>query len=274
MLSKLMNPNRTRHAFRAILFVFLVYTLSACNADTPTGPTVNIGPAGSTGPVVEIPGVVNNTNFVARESFSFQVNVPRNRLRLDAVNGDITITGNHGAGGMTVAGERRVESESQADADEKLRQLEVQVLEMADEVLVETSQPDNTGGRNYVVDYIVTVPTNTEAFVENINGNVSVMDITGSTTVHLVNGQIDGRLTLPPDGFIDLMATNGTIDLAIPRNTSASFSATLSNGSIEIENLALQGETRTPNSLQGILGDGRGRIELLTVNGNIRISGF
>jgi DUF4097 and DUF4098 domain-containing protein YvlB len=217
--------------------------------------------------------VVGNTNFVARESFSFQV-VPRNRLILNGINGNVTITGSPGTGGVTVAGERRVESESQADADEQLRQLEVQVLDTADEVLVETSQPDSTGGRNYVIDYNVTVPVNTEVFVENTNGHVSVMDITRSTTVHLVNGQIDGRVSLPRDGWIDWMTTNGTIDLAVPRNTSASFSATVSNGSIGVDNLSLQSETRTPNSLQGTLGDGRGRIELSTVNGNISVSGF
>jgi hypothetical protein len=261
---------------RTILFVSIVYTLAACNADTPTGPTVNMGnggPTGSTGPVVEIPDIVSNTNFVARESFSFQV-APRNRLSLNGINGTVTVTGSTGAGFVTVAGQRRVESESQSDADEQLQRLEVQVLEMADEILVETTQPDNTGGRNYVVDYVVTAPAETELFVDNTNGHVLVMDIARSATVQLLNGRIDGRFSLPRDGWIDLMTTNGTIELAVPRNTSASLSATVSNGSIAVENLALQGENRTPNSLQATLGNGRGRIELLTVNGNISVSGF
>ena len=67
---------------------------------------------------------------------------------------------------------------------------------------------------------------------------------------------------------------NGSIQLSIPQNTSAEFSATVTIGDISVSNLVLQNQESTPNSLRGTLGAGQGTISLSTVNGNIRVTGF
>ncbi len=103
---------------------------------------------------------------------------------------------------------------------------------------------------------------------------VTIREMIASTYVELVNGQIAGKVDLPHDGMIDLTTVNGAVALDIPHNTSADFSAGVSNGRIELSNPTLRSEERTTTSLQGRLGDGRGMITLRTVNGDIGVRGY
>jgi DUF4097 and DUF4098 domain-containing protein YvlB len=160
------------------------------------------------------------------------------------------------------------------DAQTHLQQLQVQVSELANEVLVETIQPQESQGRNYAVDYRITLPRNFEVFIESTNGDVKVRDMLASAHVDLTNGSIEGKVDLPRDGTVDFATVNGAIALAIPHNTSADFSASVSHGNIELSNLTLQRENRTSSSLQGRLGDGRGMITLRTTNGDISVTGY
>jgi hypothetical protein len=89
-----------------------------------------------------------------------------------------------------------------------------------------------------------------------------------------VNGSIDAEVALPLNGTIDIAVLHGNINLDIPQNTSATFSAGLLEGSIQLINLELRNEVRTPRSLTGILGDGQGDIWLETETGNIIVTGF
>ena len=110
--------------------------------------------------------------------------------------------------------------------------------------------------------------------VSNVNGNLNLTDVVGSTSVSLVNGQIDAKVTLTINGTTDLSTVNGNVNLDIPVNTSANFSANLTNGNITVSNLVLQNPVSSPTSLSGRFGDGQGTISLGTVNGNIVVTGF
>ena len=238
-------------------------------------------------------GNVKNTDFVAEESFSFEVDVKdHTRLRLEAINGNVIITGLSESDSVMITGEKRVGSESMRDAEEHLQKLEVRVTDLASEVFVKTIQPDQTYGRSYVVDYTITLPKSLQVLadnvngtvridsinnlvsVDNVNGQVILNEIFGSAFVNLANGQIEGKVTLPLAGTADMSTTNGSIELDIPHSTSAEFSASVTHGIITISNLVLQNEVRTPTSRSGTLGDGQGTISLSTVNGNISVSGF
>jgi hypothetical protein len=76
------------------------------------------------------------------------------------------------------------------------------------------------------------------------------------------------------NGEIRFSGTNGDLDLSIPASTSAEFSAFADNGTISSSNLVIKDREQTGDSLTGTLGDGEGIIELLTVNGNIRVVGI
>jgi hypothetical protein len=234
-----------------------------------------------------------NTDFEAEESFSFEVGAGnRSQLRLEGVNSEISIIGISGVNSVTITGTKRVGSDSIQDAQEHLQELDVNVQGLANEVFIKTIQPQDTGGRNYVVIYTITLPKNwkiqlanvngivtidsvgNNVNVNNVNGNVTLMEIVGSTLVNLVNGIIESEVTLPINGTIDLSTVNGNINLAIPANTSAEFSARAAMGSISTSNLVFQNEVKTSTSLRGTLGNGQGTMSLDTGTGNITVSGF
>jgi len=269
---------KTINSLRYFLALFLLVSLNACESDTIFNSNNEN---------------VDNTNFVAKESFNFEVDVKNHtQMRFDAINGNVEIVGSASATSVTITGERRVGSESTADAEEYLQKLEVRVTETTSIVFVETIQPDKTHGRNFVVDYKITLPENLEldadningnmtienikndVDVDNINGNIDLKDIVGNTSADVVNGRIRAKVTMPQGGNIDIGTVNGNIELEIPQNTSADFSANVTNGAIEVSNLTLHNEVATRSSLQGTLGNGEGTIKTNTVNGNIKTTGF
>lgn len=236
---------------------------------------------------------VDNTNFFAERSFSYQVDVvDHSQLSLEAINGNIKITGMSESDSVIITGIRRVGSESTQDAEEHLQFLEVSVEDLGNKILVKTIQPKKSYGRSYQVNYTITLPKDLEILVINVNGSVTVDsidsdvivsnvngtitldEIYGSAFVSLINGGIDGEITMPQDGMIEMSLVNGNIHLNIPVSTSAVFTAGVTNGYITLSNLTLQNQIVTSSSLSGTLGDGKGTVSLITVNGNISVLGF
>ena len=259
-------------------------------------------------------GSGNNDQVFINEPFFSEVSVQdHDLLRIEAINGSIEINGNPAANSVIIEGEKRVGADSLADAVEHLAELEVRVTDLGTEVLVETIQPRLSGGRNYEVDYRITVPENFEVlanqvngsvfvdtldspvFVNNVNGDVDLVEILGSTRVNVVNGRIISEVTLPlngsiglktvngsinsevrllSDGTVDITVLQGSVNLDIPQDTSATFAAGVTNGNINLSKLVLQDEVRTSRTLTGTLGDGKGDIQVETENGNITVTGF
>ena len=213
-------------------------------------------------------------------------------IRLEGVNGEIEITGRSDADAVTVTADVGVGSDSFEDAQAGLDKTQVQVTKTTDEILIQTVHPQSTQGRQYVVDYVITLPDDLSVAVNSVNGHVAVTgienvtdvelqngnvrlsNIVGDATVSLVNGSVDGTVALPPNGEIRLTTVNGSLDLQIPRSTSAELSATVVNGTIFWDNLDLMGIQQTRQSLTGTLGDGAGLIELETTNGDIEVVGL
>lgn len=236
---------------------------------------------------------VNNTDFVASETFEYSVIVDQHTgLSLDAINGSISITGIPGIGSVTISGVKKVGSESLEDAQEYLQFLEVMVEDQITNVDVSTEQPANPNGRSFIVDYVIRVPDNFIVSVnavnglitiaainnnlnlQNANGQILLSDIHGGVAATLSNGQIAGNVILPVNGLISLSVANGDIDLSIPDNTSAYFSASVANGIIYISNLILHGEESGATHVTGTLGDGSGNINLSVANGTINVAGY
>ena len=261
----------------SIIFVFFTsIILSSCSSDDD-----------------DVVSLVSNTNFEAVESFSVVVPVVNHTLfTLIGVNGEINISGDAAVNSVTITGTKRVLSESVEDAQAHLQDLTVNVQDLLDEIRVETIQPANTGGRSYIVDYTVTLPSfltnnvtnlngivtldsiDNDVVVLNMNGSATLMNITGNVSANILNGQIQGAITLPLNGAIDMTTLNGDIIVEIPANTSAVLSASVNVGTITTQNLVLQDVVSTPTFLSGTLGSGQGTIKLETKQvGDITLTG-
>lgn len=235
------------------------------------------------------------TRFEETEPFSFEITIGnQDQFNLLGENGEITITGDSGATSVMVTGIKRVQSSiSSQDANDHLQNLAINWESVANDITVETVQPADSSERNYAVDYTITLPKyfkiqvnsanaivtldsiDNDVAVNIANAEVTLRNIHGSAMVILANGTIDGEVVLPLQGTIELkVATGGDIHLAIPSNTSATFSATTLAGNINVSsNLVLQDEVTTATSLSGTLGNGDGEISLGTM-GDISVSGF
>ena len=236
---------------------------------------------------------ISNTDFRAEESYTFKTAVLNHtRLRLEAVNGNIFIKGVTDFDSIIAVCEKYVGSESMEDAEEHLQKLGVNVQDLDNEIYIKTIQPQESHGRDYVVNYEILIPDNLEicivnmngvvtvdsihqnVSVENANGQIILNEISGSVLGNVLNGYIESTVILPTDGTLILSTLNGGIRLNIPQNTSAEFSASVILGYISISNLDLQNEVKSNNTLTGTLNNGQGTISLSTINGNIYVSGF
>ena len=264
-----------------------------------------------TGCFIVDPSSVNNTNHEARESFEYEIDIGSQSLfRISGINGRIDIAGKVGLSQVRVWGEKIVRSDSDTDAEAHLDVLKVIITSDGDEVFVYTEQPRNTHGRNYQIAYHVEIPESWRVCAENTNGDIDIDEIAsdvgvgltngdiglshiqgdvnagitngeidmesiqGSVDAGVTNGRIRGDVTLPSEGVCRLGVTNGEIDLGIPRNTSAQFSARVTNGSIRVSNLAIQNIVTTRRSTTGTLGEGNGSITLSVKNGDIDVGGI
>jgi len=268
---EILMTTRTRKQLVTGMAVSLVL-LAACGG--VSGPNFTVNAGGWSG---EWPWFwPNPSTFIVDRAFSENVPVAgQSRIRLDAVNGEIVVTGQPDATSVTVAAELIVGSNvSRLDAEIGLDQLKVHVTDRPGEIYVQTVQPLNSEGRRYVVNYHITVPRDLAVEVAQVNGHVTVDDLGNSLLVTVENGSVFGTVNLPPGGEITLWAGNGDLDLRIPTSTSAELSARVGLGAITWDNLDITNLVHTSRSLTGTLGAGTGLVDLDTGNGNIVVTGF
>lgn len=252
-----------------------------------------------------------DTSFSAEAEFSFEIDSSNyTSFDIRGPAGTVDITGVQGENRIEVSGVRRVESDSVEDAEQHLADLQVEQSKTGTDILVEAEKPQDADGRNYIVNYTVTMPKTLTAKIINgagevtvdgmqaavtiVNGagdvivqalqgaltitngagSVSVDDVLGSVSIGQGTGPVEASVTLPPNGDIEINTGNGNVDLMIPQSTSANLTAIVGMGSINVSDIALMNPVQEANSLSGNFGKGGGLIYLSTAVGNITITGI
>jgi hypothetical protein len=242
--------------------------------------------------VVDLDGDWGGNKVAATATFSREIPlISQTGLRMVGINGSIEVRGQPGFDRVRIEAVRRVRSHSRSDAEDHLRLLQVSVKAGGNDVLVETVQPKKSNGREYQVDYVVTVPDDfwadvvnangsillqdlqANAWIQNANGNVTLREFTGSSWVSLGNGQVEAAIHLPAGGQIVHTVGNGGVSLTVQPDVSASFGAQVGNGAISLSGLTLTQSVSGHNTLHGMLGTGAGVIDLSVGNGWITAHG-
>lgn len=287
--SKKMFDIHTFFNLRAVRWASILFTvvcigyLFSCSADV-SGPKFNFSGNGFK---------ITDSDFTEQKTFDAEIPVEnQTRLNLEAISGEVVVTGHSDADTVVVTALLLVGSNSQEDAEIHLEELDIRVTDSADEILIQTVQPQDFDGRKYNVEYDIIVPSSLEVMatqdnghieiidiqnsvdVSNTNGGVLLSDIAGGVMAVVGNGSIEATVFLPVDKTIDLSTNNGNLELNIPSSTSAEFSATVVNGEINATYLDFTDAVNTNHWLNGVIGDGEGTIELSTTNGNIDVIGF
>lgn len=285
MLAKKTTINLLSRRPLFILITFLcMVLLFGCSTEV-NGPDVNFPDNGFD---------FGNWDFTVRKTFTDEIPVESHiRINIDAINGEVVVTGQSDADRVVVIADLLVSSDTLADADLHIKELEIQVFDTADDIFVQTVHPENTGSREYIVEYYIIVPDSFEVLTKQHNGRIEIIDIqnsvevlngngavwlsdiVGGVSVDLDIGSIEGTVILPVDEAIDWSINIGSLDLRIPTSTSAVLSATIGGvGDIMVSDLDVVDSLSTPKALSGTLGEGEGSITLSTDNGIIEVIGF
>lgn len=225
------------------------------------------------------------------ENYDFEL-TSGGRLKVENVNGDITITGGPGNEVHVIATKR-------AGSQKYLDELEIQVHASDDRISISTRHPkqedrwfgwgnDGNGSVSYEIiapfdanlDSIETVNGEIEiagisgdVSADTTNGDIQVSDLKGSLDADTVNGGVHATFeSLGGNQRVVAETVNGRITLRLPADASASIDASTVNGGIDADDFGLQVDKGfLGRDLSGDIGGGDARIKVSTVNGSIKI---
>lgn len=225
---------------------------------------------------------------VSKQSYGVGKNA---RLSLSNLNGAATVTGWDKDEIEVTVTKRAGSPELLNDADvtvdfnDDYLQIEVEYDFNGDDPDDETFTFD--GHEMVEVEFEIRVPRHTEIRrMELVNGGIDISDMTGDVRVSSVNGNVtgeelpgevhmstvNGNVTLTTGKShdeIELASVNGSVTLYLPKTVNAKLSASTVHGDIRGD--LGNGVTHAGSSMDAVLGAGGPRIELGTVNGDIRI---
>ncbi len=206
------------------------------------------------------------------------------RVSLENINGDVHVT-------TWSRNEVKVDAIKRAPSEDRLEAIEIKIDSDPNALRIKTNYHhhfnDNPGG----VEYTLTVPRRArldkidlvnggleaegvegEVNASSVNGRIRVRGLSGGARLSVVNGHLEATYDrLDESKTISLQSVNGSIDLALPSDASATLDASTVSGSIHNDfGLPVSGHF-VGRQLHGTLGDGRAQVKLNDVNGSIRI---
>jgi len=171
--------------------------------------------------------------------------------------------------------------------EEDLQNAEIVVSKNGDEITIEIQH--SMPIRSRAVDLVIKIPNNvTVKSVSSTNGAISVENVKGYVEATTTNGGIEikgttgiGKLASTNGGIsaelfdikedIDIENNNGGVTLFINPIINASIQISTTNGGITVEDEFITETESTSNSFNGILGSGGFSINIITMNGGIKI---
>lgn len=109
--------------------------------------------------------------------------------------------------------------------------------------------------------------------VGTTNGSIRMRDVRGSLLAQTTHAPIDVTVFPESDGEILLQTVGHDVTLGIPMSFGADFVGEARVGRVSIGSLAIRRTLDEPDRVQGVIGDGEGRIRIFTRNGNIAVNG-
>ncbi len=208
-----------------------------------------------------------------------------------AVSGSVSIVGTAPGSDLHIEGIRRVRASSRNEAQRRLEDLWIEIIETQGAITIVTRQPSSSDGLSYEVEYHIWMPDDLDLDVDQVTGRVSVRsnradvgvrNVTGDVTLEDVQGSVDARLTtgsltasltVDADDVVDLAVVTGTLALSIPRSTSAVLRASVVTGNLSFFGLDVTDVDPRENVVECTLGRGEAWIEASLVTGTVHVAG-
>jgi len=103
------------------------------------------------------------------------------------------------------------------------------------------------------------------------NGDLTVANVDGLEHLQTSNGDIEAELIALNDD-LEIMTSNGSIDLFINPDLAMEVKANTSNGAISISNLSLETTLQEQTALSGTMNEGGPMLNIATSNGSIALT--
>lgn len=111
--------------------------------------------------------------------------------------------------------------------------------------------------------------------VTGVNAMVTGEDLRGGVEARSVNGDVSITMASLGGDLVDIRATNGNLQLTIPRNANANLNALANRGRVDVTDLKYEpiGGDQSQRRVRGRINAGGSPIELNATNGNIVVNG-
>lgn len=226
--------------------------------------------------------------FSFEETFKREISAKEiEKIIVENVNGNIEISGE----------EREnieIEAIKKAERQAHLKNLKIDIKKTGRDLNIKTEHtrsyflgfiPVQMGGS---VNYKIRIPRDIKLKIETVNGNISIenilsfieaesvngdinlKEISGNGTFETVNGNIKIKIKSTSPN-LSAESVNGSIYLISEEKINAKYYFEVVNGKIKIIPSIMEIKSTSPKEISGILGDGKGKINIETVNGNITI---
>lgn len=247
-------------------------------------------------PFLSLPLLLVGMPFAANAEVEeeFNATYPLNKdgkVWIENVNGSLTIT-------AWDKEQVQVAAVKKADNKDILGKIEIKIESSEDSFKLETQLPKVKkwlfGGSSQKgqVSYEIMVPAGVEIKkAGSVNGGVSIEGIGGPVHASTVNGALSvkalkdsvdlsavngslkaGFQALPSKGSVKMSTVNGSLELRLPEELNARFSAHTVNGGVESDfDLPVKKNFPVGTNLDAQIGEGGPSIDLSTVNGRISI---
>jgi DUF4097 and DUF4098 domain-containing protein YvlB len=206
------------------------------------------------------------------------------RVSLENINGNVRVT-------SWSRNEVSVDAIKRASSQDRLEAIEIKLDSDPDSLRIKTRYRQHFDNNPGGVEYTLAVPRDArldkfelvngdleaedlggEVNASSVNGRIQVRGLSGGARLSVVNGHLEAifdRLDEPK--IISLDSVNGSIDLALPPDASATLDASTVSGSIR-DDFGLPVTAQfVGHKLHGTLGNGRAQVRLSDVNGSIKI---
>lgn len=168
---------------------------------------------------------------------------PGGTLNVSTQGGDVRVVAGGDNEVRIVARQRFPRADSDAEADEILRDLTFELTQSGNDVSVLTKLERRLSGFNWgnrvVIDFTVTVPSRYSADLRTSGGDIEIGNLSGKVTAHTSGGDIDlARI----DGEINVHTSGGDIEL---HEGTATARLRTSGGDIRVGRIAGAAELST-----------------------------
>ena len=213
-------------------------------------------------------------------------------LTVDNALGNISVVAGP-AGEVAVTAEKKAWGRDEADAQEELKALKVNILQTGDRITISVVHPVEVdflsiGPSGGAVNFTITVPEDTEVELDSSNGNLSLDGVNGGADLYTSFGKIDVQNA---GGKLTVKSSNGSLqgeniqskaevsfssdfgDITLSEVSADQVDVSSTNGKLELSSVESADEIRLSTEFGRItLKDSQAQsLDVQTSNGDIRL---